>query len=714
MPGQSPMGASVNTPKPTKKSGFNWKLASGIVMVFLVAVVGIAGVLIAQRQQADQTPVAPNAPQSVPQAKIPEVDSAKCSLSFEVKGTPPPTSPPPSTPPGNGNCVSKTAAKVSGNTTTPLAANAIVNKGDIIEFTITTSEPLDSYQTQLVTLSVTDTLSSQLQYVSTSTNIPETYYDSAKNTLLFKVGSSGIAYSSKANGRGQRVIKYRAQVKQTATGATITNNSVVLTDNKADSADSSCKVSLKLAAPPTGVAACTTKLAYKADGSAYGANGLAKRGDTITYKIVVHAPSETSGAVEVKDVLPTTLTYAGSPTVNGRAATSSQITASGQTLTFHLGTMGTTTATREYTLAYKATVKADAAVASFKNAVTVSTNGKAATSPAACTVNLQVAPVGIAVCKSKEAFTDYSGTKLSDKDVVQKGSTIAYKVTVSATETTSGSVVVVDKLPSTVEFVESKGNTLTNNNGTLTATIPTMGNTAANQTKVFEYKVKVKDTAPAGEFSNAVTVTTNNNTAQADSCQITLAVPYQCNTSCTTDAQCSSANSNFVCSSEAGNKCRMASNESSESCEGVSTSFSCNSSCGSNADCQSVNPDYVCAATSEGNRCRLSSAQSNTSCQVTTTATPTPTPVIGCNQSCTSNADCTNPSHICYTTGSGQQLCRLDTNPASESCTNPGGSTPEQPTLPQQLPQTGPKDWMNWLKAGLITLGVGATLLLLL
>ncbi|MBP7768767.1 hypothetical protein KA082_02975, partial [Candidatus Woesebacteria bacterium] len=123
--------------------------------------------------------------------------------------------------------------------------------------------------------------------------------------------------------------------------------------------------------------------------------------------------------------------------------------------------------------------------------------------------------------------------------------------------------------------------------------------------------------------------------------------------------------------------------------------------------------------------CRLTSNTASSTCQPATTPTPTPTPgtptptptpVVGCNDTCSANADCSNSAHICYS-----NQCRLADNVESETCSSPTPEvtpTPvmiaEQPALPEELPQTGPSDWINWLKAGLVTLGIGATLLLLL
>jgi len=99
----------------------------------------------------------------------------------------------------------------------------------------------------------------------------------------------------------------------------------------------------------------------------------------------------------------------------------------------------------------------------------------------------------------------------------------------------------------------------------------------------------------------------------------------------------------------------------------------------------------------------------------TVTATSTPTPsvttvitTVGCNETCNANADCSNISHICY---NGQ--CRLDVNPTDSQCKLANGETTI--VRPINVPtESGPADWMNYIKAGLGALGVGALLLLLL
>lgn len=95
-----------------------------------------------------------------------------------------------------------------------------------------------------------------------------------------------------------------------------------------------------------------------------------------------------------------------------------------------------------------------------------------------------------------------------------------------------------------------------------------------------------------------------------------------------------------------------------------------------------------------------------------------------CNDSCVINSNCNNPSHVCY---NGQ--CRLDTNPEDSSCRLPSGNTQtvvteeqysrewvadQTVTTTEELPVTGPEDWLKYLKVGLSVLGIGSLLLLLL
>jgi len=223
---------------------------------------------------------------------------------------------------------------------------------------------------------------------------------------------------------------------------------------------------------------------------------------------------------------------------------------------------------------------------------------------------------------------------------------------------------------------------------------------------------------------------------------------FACNTACDTDAQCKTANGNYVC---ADNRCRLSSNQASESCQTTTTTYACNSECSTNEQCVSANGNYVCA----DNRCRLqtnvgseschnpdkptyacnSQCDSNEQCAgasssyicsnntcrlATNVSSPNCQPdtnevAIGCNDTCVSNGDCSNANHICFNSS-----CRLATNPESASCTDATGGTTvtpgvtTQPELPAELPQSGAEDWGIWLKAGLGALGIGVVLLLFL
>ncbi len=120
-----------------------------------------------------------------------------------------------------------------------------------------------------------------------------------------------------------------------------------------------------------------------------------------------------------------------------------------------------------------------------------------------------------------------------------------------------------------------------------------------------------------------------------------------------------------------------------------------------------------------------------TNTQPTNTPAPTTTDnqrivetTATCNASCTINANCANPSHVCY-----NGACRLDSNPEDTACRLPSGNTQtviteeqyqrqwvasSQPASTDTLPVTGPEDWLKYLKIGLGILGIGSLLLLLL
>jgi len=205
-------------------------------------------------------------------------------------------------------------------------------------------------------------------------------------------------------------------------------------------------------------------------------------------------------------------------------------------------------------------------------------------------------------------------------------------------------------------------------------------------------------------------------------CPTPVTPTYSCNSICTTDANCQTVNSGYVCSTIGSEKrCRLSTNSSSVSCSATpgvtptpsvtptpgvtpTPAIGCNDTCINNSDCS--NPDHICHL----DRCRLGTNPTSTSC---TLPVATPTPTIGCGDVCANNSDCSNASHICY-----NNTCRLGNNPDSNSCAPVAGTTPitvaGQPELPAELPQTGPADWANWLKVGLGVVVLGAVMLLVI
>lgn len=182
---------------------------------------------------------------------------------------------------------------------------------------------------------------------------------------------------------------------------------------------------------------------------------------------------------------------------------------------------------------------------------------------------------------------------------------------------------------------------------------------------------------------------------------------YSCNSDCSENLQCEGVNSNYICSSSYGNKCRLDSNPSSEDCQTKPDEYACNSDCETNEQCQTASSNYICYQ----NKCRLDNNPNASNCQ---NYQDTPA-TVGCNDTCTGNSDCSNSAHICY-----NNSCRLATNPDSSTCSSPTSVTQQsapkgaQPELPAELPASGSDDVINWLKAGLGVLGMGTVLLLLL
>jgi|APSaa5957512535_1039671.scaffolds.fasta_scaffold01695_8 hypothetical protein len=181
---------------------------------------------------------------------------------------------------------------------------------------------------------------------------------------------------------------------------------------------------------------------------------------------------------------------------------------------------------------------------------------------------------------------------------------------------------------------------------------------------------------------------------------------YDCNSDCENNEQCESANADYICSSTYDDKCRLDSYPESEICEPQEDEYACNSECENNEQCETASSDYICYQ----NNCRLDSNPSAENCQPPSYEPP----VIGCNDACVTNADCDNTEHICY-----NDACRLAVNPTSSTCSIAQTTTTYQPTkgqpaLPVELPQSGSNAILDWFKAGIGVMGIGAVLLLLL
>lgn len=610
--------------------------------------------------------------------------------------TPPPNTP---TPPPSGvvSCTWKKAFLVAEDgTTTEITSGSKVPRGSEVQYRVR----LTATSTTPGEVVVTDQLSSNVEWIGTSQS----------NRVSHSNGTVTITVPQFTN--TAQTYAYNVRVTDASQPVTISNTARV-TDKGDGTAGNSCSTSF--ATPPVGAAVCESKIAYTVD-----ANGtevpLADQaavdpGDEFFYKVTVTADSTTNGDVEVTDTLPSSLEYVS-------AVSPSNLSHSNGTITASLGTMGQAS-NQTKTVVYKVRVADAASPGTLTNAAEVTTAGGSAST---CSISVVLPPDGVAACVSKEMHTDaLSSGKPASETLISAGSTVHagrefyYRVKLEADAQTAGDVNVTDTLPDYLELV-SAGD-FTNNAGVLSSAL-----SAFSGTKTLEFKVRVKNDAGAGTISNVASVATEDRSGSTISgsnvsCSTNLTVPaYSCNSTCTTDEQCQQVNSNYICDADSGNRCRLDSNRSSESCQPVPQTYACNSSCTSDSQCQTVNANYVCAATSDGNRCRLNSNTTASNC-LPTNYTPPP-PSTGCNAVCTTNADCSNPSHICYQTSDGTNRCRLDSYVNSTTCSQPPVTVQTtdttQPVLPDELPQTGPEEWVTWLKAGLVTLGIGAALLLLL
>ena len=103
----------------------------------------------------------------------------------------------------------------------------------------------------------------------------------------------------------------------------------------------------------------------------------------------------------------------------------------------------------------------------------------------------------------------------------------------------------------------------------------------------------------------------------------------------------------------------------------------------------------------------------------TPSVTPAPTPVpvaattVGCNEACSTNADCSQPNHMCTAVADGTLKCRLSGNPSSSSCTLEMSQTAQvQPELPSELPNSGSTGLVKNVVSGAVSVLLGTALLL--
>jgi hypothetical protein len=136
----------------------------------------------------------------------------------------------------------------------------------------------------------------------------------------------------------------------------------------------------------------------------------------------------------------------------------------------------------------------------------------------------------------------------------------------------------------------------------------------------------------------------------------------ECNSICTTDAQCEEVNPDYGCETVNTNKrCRLKANPSSNTCAAAPADLTCNSPCTTNEQCTEVNAAFTCADVDGAKHCRLATNTSSTSCAAA--------PTFSCNSTCTTDAECVtaNANFKCADIN-GAKHCRLGTNTGSATC----------------------------------------------
>jgi len=660
--GNTNMVGNVQTPK--KKKSF--KNIFAIVGIIFFIIVASTGVFIAQKQITQKgqeiTPVAPNAPASKPSATVD--NNNYCATSFTV-------------PKGDADCISKVAQSDFSKNGTPTIYNepGIFNIGDRFVFKITVTATEDT----VGPVEVLDVLPKNLLFVEDPDNTPglevsNNYEGTNVQSVVLNIDSMSKDESIDVEFMVEAIIA-PDQVDPDIEDLEVfsaTNSARVVTNDDINSL-SICKYEFSTL---VGTAECTSKELYDGD-PAESASEVVPAGSALTigeeyvYYITVNATNKTNGEVKLYDVIPSNFKFVRALTASEKYISN---VAGDNEIFVNFGILED----EEVTLGFVVKVIDQPTLGKFTNSALVyiyptdSTTEEPLETGSICEVDHTILPNGTAQCTEKQAFTDFDGTEIKANETVKAGQEFIYRISIKANRTTTGDVVVVDQLPENLIFVEDADNTngITYNSTTRRVTMD-YGVIEDSDVRTIEFKVQVVANPTVESFINIATVTTDSDTSHV--CKLPLKL--------------------FVAEVP---------------------DYACNEACETNANCQTVNEDYICYTAGDKKVCRLESNPSSSACYpaATPTPTPTPTPAPGCNEACVSNADCSNNSYVCITTADSSNRCRLETYPNSITCTVPLAQV--QPELPPTLPQTGPEDWLNWLKAGLVTLGVGTALFLLL
>jgi uncharacterized repeat protein (TIGR01451 family) len=487
------------------------------------------------------------------------------------------------------------------------------------------------------------------------------------------------------------------------------------------------------------------------------------------YVISVTATGPTTEDVVVVDTLPAGVTFVA-------AAGSTGVTANtAKTEVTHSFGKFDSAGTKRVQFKVKA---APTATGALSNTVALKLGTAAAVPAPSCTNSISVAVPGAISCTSKKAYTNFftgittaKGEPIAEDSMIAAGTEFVYSITVAATAATTQNVIVTDVLPVGVSYVGKRtGDTQVQTYvaATRTLTVDLGKFEAGSLTKTVEFKVKAAEDIAAGTFTNTANVNfTGGTVATADSCSIALVSPPKGTAVCEYKRALTNFSSkNGVAISNAtitpGDtvvyQIKINAPEQTTGAvqvvdtlpEGMEFVVDPDNTEGLTVSQNKrvISLDLGILGTAANNRsttiefkaksaATVTSALVNTA-EVTTGTSTTPSRCeqslavqavgvpdpVECNESCTYNSDCSNDNHICATTADGTLRCRLENYPSAADCRAPGIPAvpapaspvipPTQPALPEELPLAGPEDWTNWLKAGLVTLGVGAILLLLL